>query len=213
MPCLLCRGKFCTFFVPSCPALLPEVLSCPLGGMLSALPACLSAWPVFSHCQHLLDSNSKHGNPLGSPFLPVPRENTFQMEHKCASHAGLSAFCLGTTEQDVVTSAHTAQVFSLNVLPFSQDNGRFLLRTKYKETQSQGSLPALCRKGHSLAEAERQSFEILHAVCYVLALIFKDTGNIPPSRGAGEAAGEDIWEDRSIHLSFPLGQQQSPASL
>jgi hypothetical protein len=48
-----------------------------------------------------LDSNSKHGILLGSPFLPVPRRNAFQMEHKCASLAGLSSFCLGTTESRI----------------------------------------------------------------------------------------------------------------
>lgn len=68
-------GKFWAHFSFVLPCLTPCLRGLVLwGDKLSALPACLCAWPVFSHCQYLLDSNSKHGIHLGSPFLPVPRE-------------------------------------------------------------------------------------------------------------------------------------------
>lgn len=98
--CSVDLNPLLAFPLPVLPASVdPQGLILSSGGMLSVVPACLLAWPVFSHCQYLLDSNSKHGIPLGSPFLPVPREHAFQMEHKCVSPAGShSSFCLGTTE-------------------------------------------------------------------------------------------------------------------
>lgn len=87
------------------------------GGMLSAMPACLFAWPVFCHCQYLLDSNSKHGIPLGSPFLPVPRERAFQMQHKCAFPAASPLLILPgiTREQDVAASSCVAEASGVMV--------------------------------------------------------------------------------------------------
>lgn len=120
MSYLLHAPKFpaCFSFDPPCLLLLTPGLILSSGGMLSALPACLFAWPVFFHCQHLLDSNSKHGIPLGSPFLPVPRDHAFQMEHKCASPAGSPLLILpgNDGEQDVAASSHVAEVCGVEFL-------------------------------------------------------------------------------------------------
>lgn len=103
------------------------------GGMLSALPAGLCAWPVFSHWQYLLYSNSKHGIYLGSPFLPVPRET--HSKWNTSAPPVLATPHSGENREPAVAplSSLTAEVFRPIVLSFARDNLGFLLRAKCED--------------------------------------------------------------------------------
>lgn len=92
--------KFCAHFsiAPSAYLSCPEALSCPLGSYvkcsasLSVCLACFFSLPVP------LGFQFQTWYPSGVTLSSGAKRNAFQIEHKCASRAELSSFCLRTTE-------------------------------------------------------------------------------------------------------------------
>lgn len=171
------------------------------------MPACLFAWPVFSHCQYLLDSNSKHGIPLGSPFLPVPRECAFQMEHKCGCPCWPSTLILpgNNRQQDVAASSSAAEVSGAVVLLSLRTVSVFSLRTKHEDNPKKARASnvyqsATGRERALLRDRKRRRrrkknpnnklrFSSFHEEYHVLAFFLRATRSIraSKSRAGGEA--------------------------
>lgn len=79
-------------------ASLAQALSCPLGRYVKCsarLPVCLAC---FFSLPVPLGFQFQTWYPSGVTLSSGAKRDAFQMEHKCASRAGLSSFCLGTTE-------------------------------------------------------------------------------------------------------------------